>query len=89
MAAHYREDAEQFYPVAREVMGAGCDPAGWLAKAAALDAGEPVVVRGWELCGKLPGVDPFGDFRLEPNGSVTRMRMVHRAGFVDYVPADG
>jgi len=89
MAASYREDAEQYYPVAREVMGAGCDPAGWLAKANALDAGDPVLVHGWELCGKLPGVDPYDDFRLEPDGTVTRMRRVHHGDVVDYMAADG
>ena len=74
VAADLRESAEMFYPVARD-MGAGRDPAGWLRRADQLDAGEPVVLPGWEVANYIEGPHPamVTAFRLEPNGSVTAM----------------
>ena len=91
MAADLRESAEMFYPVARETMGAGHDPAGWLRKADALDDGEPVVLPGWQVANYIEGPHPamVTAFRLEPDGSVTAMRTVHHGDTVDWVPDDG
>ena len=91
IAESLRESAEQLYPVARETMGAGCDPAGWLRKADALDAGEPVVLPGWQvaefIAGPYPAMVPA--FQIEPDGSVTAMRSEHHGDTVHWVPDDG
>ena len=55
----------------------------WPAEIAALEAGEPLVVAGWQVNEWLAvRPDANAHFRLEPDGSLTPVRPVHRGDHV-------
>lgn len=68
----YREDLETFGH-RHEVDGAVfCSP--WPERIAALGAGAPVEVYGWEICKWRSGVDPQVRYRIDAAGTVTPIR---------------
>lgn len=77
LAAKYRNLLE-LYGHVTPAPGGGvyCSP--WPAKIAALEAGEPVELHGWEVLGSLEGdgprPHPNDAVRLEPDGSLTILR---------------
>jgi len=69
--------------------GAGFYLSPWPALIARIESGEAVVVHAWQVSRWLdsPKPDPNSWVRLEPDGTVTPMKAVHRADFVDFVSA--
>jgi len=74
LAATYR-DLARYYSTLE--LGPEEDPAGWTEMADAIEAGEPVVVSGWLVPAHGVDIDPNDDLRVDPDGSLTRMRCVH------------
>lgn len=67
---HYRKDLEQFGDRHQFDDGAiFCSP--WPQRIAALEAGEPVEVYGWEICQLRSGIDAQVRYRVDANGTTT------------------